>query len=75
MKLGLGLGMFISALRRLFPTGLGLLLLNRDIGLVKPLGLLSSCTGATIETLSKPSSSEVEDVRISAALSKTDGTD
>lgn len=65
----------MSALSRFIPFGLGLRLLSRDIGLVKPLGLLSNCTGATIEILSKPSSSEVEVVRISAALSKTDGTD
>lgn len=75
VKLGLGLGKLISALRRLVPVGEGLRLLNLDIGLVKPLGLLSSWIGVTMEMLSRPSSSEVGAVRISAALSKTEGTD
>ena len=65
----------MSVLSRLVPVGLGLRLLNREIGLVKPLGLLSSWMGATMEMLSRPSSSETEVVRISAALSRTEGTD
>lgn len=76
VKLGLGLGIFRRTLLR-FPVGLGLRLLNLDIGLVKPLWLPSpkDGAGATMEMVSRTSSSAVDDVRISAALSRTAGTD
>lgn len=75
MKLGLGLGIFNKTLLR-FPVGLGLRLLSLEMGLVKPLWLPSSAgAGATIEMVSRTSSSDVEEARISAALSSTAGTD
>jgi hypothetical protein len=53
------------------PSGLGLRLLKLPIGLVKPLRRPGSAHGATTET----SSPVVMDaVRISAALSRTEGT-
>lgn len=74
VRLGLGLGRFRSMLRRC-PVGLGLRLLSLEMGLVKPLWLDSREMGATMETESRPSSSEVEEAKISAALSRTEGTD
>lgn len=74
VRLGLGLGRLSNTLRR-FPVGLGLRLLNREMGLVKPLWDDSRETGATMEMESRPSSSEVDEARISAALSRTEGTD
>ena len=73
-NIGLGLGRLSNTLRR-FPVGLGLRLLNREMGLVKPLWDDSRETGATMEMESRPSSSEVDEARISAALSRTEGTD
>lgn len=56
--------------------GLGLRLLSLEMGLVKPLWLPSKAgAGATIEIVSRASSSDVDEVRISAALSSTEGTD
>lgn len=75
VKLGLGLGIFNKTLLR-FPVGLGLRLLSLEIGLVKPLWLPSNVgAGAMIEMASRASSSDVEEARISAALSSTEGTD
>lgn len=59
---------------RRFPVGLGLRLLNLEMGLVKPLWELSREMGATMETTSMASSSVFEEVNISAALSSTEGT-
>lgn len=61
---------------RLFPEGLGLRLLNRDMGLVKPLWYpVSIGAGVTIEIASRSSSSGSVEVRIAAALSSTEGTE
>ena len=83
VKLGLGEGKFASAmLRRFMPFGLGLRLLICEIGEVKPLlgprdrgGRVSSGIGATTAIVSMPSTVSTSAVSISAALSRTDGTD
>lgn len=78
VKLGLGEGRLASMLRRFeVPLGLGLRLLICDIGEVKPLPppWSSKGTGATMAIESMPSLSSTSSVRISAALSKTVGTD
>ena len=76
VKLGLGEGRFMRTLLRFVALGLGLLLLNCEIGEVNPLlppnG--SRDSGATIEIESRASLSSVSAVRISAALSSTVGT-
>lgn len=77
VKLGLGDGRLTSMLRRFVALGLGLLLLSCEIGDVKPLPLPkdSSEIGATMEIVSSDSFSSMSAVRISAALSRTVGTD
>lgn len=58
------------------PVGLGLRLLKRDVGLVNPLWRAESRgAGVTIEMVSKPSSSGSVEVRTTAALSSTEGTE
>jgi hypothetical protein len=59
------------------PRGLGLRLRRLPIGLVNPLRLRSKIevAGASTATRSSPRSSSCSPVRISAALSRTDGTD
>lgn len=84
VKLGLGEGSVMMVLLRFErPFGLGLRLLIWEIGDVKPLlgpnesgGRESKGIGATTAMVSMPSLSSMSDVvRISAALSSTDGTD
>lgn len=80
VKLGLGEGRLTRTLRRFDrPFGLGLRLLIWEMGEVKPLlpprPRDSKGMGATMAIESITSLSSMSDVRISAALSSTDGTD
>ena len=78
VKLGLGEGMLTRTLLR-FAVGLGLRLLIWEIGEANPLApprpSVSKGTGATMAMESMTSLSSMSEVRISAALSSTDGTD